>query len=477
VDASEPAGAGAKEAHVATTVAPAAGLDRYFKISERGSSVRTEIVAGLATWLTMAYILFVNPQILGFIGIKDLEPLGLPFKQVLTVTALVAGVMTIAMGVFANYPFALAAGLGLNAFVAFTLVVDHGLSYPQAMGVIVLEGLAITVLVVTGFREAVLNAIPMDLKRAIGIGIGLFIALIGLVNAGIVVAGTGTVVTLNTNLRHWSILVFAFGLVLTSALVARKMKGALLIGIIATTVLATIINEIADLSLWGNGIAAVPHKIVEAPDFALVGNFSFDFFSALGFWTAVAIVVSVMLSDFFDTMGTVIGIAGEAKLLDERGRLPGMNRVLLVDSLAAVAGGAASASSNTTYIESAAGVSEGGRTGLTSVVVGVLFLLALFFSPIAGVVPPEATAPILVIVGYFMMTIVKDINWSDPGIGIPALLTMGLMPFTFSITNGVGAGFLSYTIIAILRGRWREVHPLMYVVSAVFAWYFIHGTV
>jgi len=463
---------------MATTITPTSGvLDRYFKISDRGSTVRTEVIAGFATWLTMAYILFVNPQILGFIGIKDLQPLGLPFKQVLTVTALVAGVMTIAMGVFANYPFALAAGLGLNAFVAFTLVVADHLTYPQAMGVIVTEGLAITVLVVTGFREAVLNAIPMDLKRAIGIGIGLFIALIGLVNAGIVVAGTGTVVTLNTNLRHWTIAVFAFGLVLTAALVARRMKGALLLGIVATTVLATIVNEAKHLAIWSNGIAAVPHKIVESPDFGLVGKFSFDFFSALGFWTAVAIVISVMLSDFFDTMGTVIGIAGEAKLLDEQGRLPGMNRVLLVDSLAAVAGGAASASSNTTYIESAAGVSEGGRTGLTSVIVGLLFLLALFFSPIAGVVPPEATAPILVIVGYFMMTIVKDINWGDPGIGIPALLTIGLMPFTYSITNGVGAGFLSYVIIAVLRGRAREVHPLLYIVAAVFAWYFIHGTV
>ncbi len=462
---------------MATTIAPTPGLDRYFKISERGSSVRTEIIAGLATWLTMAYILFVNPQILGFVGITDLEPLGLPFKQVLTVTALAAGVMTIAMGVFANYPFALAAGLGLNAFVAFSLVVGHGLSYPQAMGVIVVEGLAITVLVVTGFRQAVLNAIPMDLKRAIGIGIGLFIALIGLVNSGIVVRGEGTVVALNSDLSTWPILVFAFGLVLTSALVARRMKGALLIGIIATTVLATIINEAKDLTIWSNGIAAWPSSIVEAPDFGLVGDFSFDFFSALGFWTAIAIVISVMLSDFFDTMGTVIGIAGEAKLLDDRGRLPGMNRVLLVDSLAAVAGGATSSSSNTTYIESAAGVSEGGRTGLTSVVVGVLFLLALFLSPIAGVVPPEATGPVLVIVGYFMMTIVRDINWSDPGIGIPALLTMGLMPFTFSITNGVGAGFLSYAIIAVLRGRWREVHPLMYVVAAIFAWYFIHGTV
>jgi AGZA family xanthine/uracil permease-like MFS transporter len=282
---------------------------------------------------------------------------------------------------------------------------------------------------------------------------------------------------LNPDLQHWSILVFAFGLVLTSALVARRIKGALLVGIIGTTILATIINEAKDLTVWGNGIAAWPHKVVEAPDFHLVGKFSFDFFSALGFWTAVAIVISVMLSDFFDTMGSVVGIAGEAKLLDENGKLPGMNRVLLVDSLAAVAGGAASSSSNTTYIESAAGVSEGGRTGLTSVVVGLLFLLALFFSPIAGIVPPEATGPVLVIVGYFMMTIVKEINWSDPGIGIPALLTMIVMPFTYSITNGVGAGFVSYVFVAVLRGRWKEVHPLLYAVAAIFLWYFIHGTV
>ncbi len=461
---------------MATTAAPP-GLDRYFKISERGSTVRTEIIAGLATWLTMAYILFVNPQILGFSGIKDLEPLGLPFPQVLTVTALTAGVMTLAMGLFANYPFALAAGLGLNAFVAFTLVAADKLSYPQAMGVIVAEGILVTIFVLTGLREMVLNAIPMDLKRAIGIGIGLFIAIIGLVNGGIVVAGTGTIVTLNTNLRHWSILVFAFGLVVTSALVARRIKGALLLGIVSTTILATIINEAKHLTIWGNGIAAVPHKIVESPDFHLVGKFSFDFFSTLGFWTAVAVVISVMLSDFFDTMGTVIGIAGEAKLLDENGRLPGINRVLLVDSLAAVAGGLTSSSSNTTYIESASGVSEGGRTGLTSVVVGILFLLSLFFSPIAGIVPPEATGPVLVIVGYFMMTIVREIEWSDPGIGIPALLTMIVMPFTYSITNGVGAGFVSYVIVAVLRGRWKEVHPLLYVVAAIFLWYFVHGTV
>jgi AGZA family xanthine/uracil permease-like MFS transporter len=452
-------------------------LDRFFKISERGSTVRTEVAAGFTTWLTMAYILFVNPQILGFVGIPDLQPLGLPFNQVLTVTALVAGVVTIAMGLYANYPFALAAGLGLNAFVAFTLVVANGLPWPEAMGVIAAEGILITILVLTGAREAILNAIPMDLKRAIGIGIGAFIALIGLVNAGVVVRGEGTVLTLAPELTRWTIFTFALGLAITSALVARRVKGALLLGILLTTVFATIVNEIFDDAIWPGGIAAIPSKIVDTPDFALVGQVSFGFFSSLGFWTATAIVISVMLSDFFDTMGTVIGIGGEAGLLDEEGKLPGIKKVLFVDSLAAVAGGVASSSSNTTYIESASGVSDGGRTGLTAVVVGLLFLLALFFSPLAGVIPAEATAPVLVIVGYFMMTLVKDIQWSDPGIGIPALLTILMMPFTYSITNGVGAGFLSYVAIAVLRGRWKDVHPLLYVVAAIFAWYFFHGVV
>ena len=452
-------------------------VDRFFKVSERGSTVRTEIIAGFATWLTMAYILFVNPAILGTIA--DKNGTQLPFDQVLTVTALAAGIMTLAMGVFANYPFAIAAGLGLNAFVTFTLVATNGLTWPAAMGVVVAEGILITALVLTGFREAVLNAIPMDLKRAIGIGIGLFIALIGFVEGGIVThpKSGAPIVTIAGDLTTWKIAVFVFGLVVTAALVARRIRGALLIGILASTAFATIVNEIASKPIWGNGIASVPDKVVASPNFGLVGDFSFSFISTLGFWTALAIVLSVMLSDFFDTMGTVIGVGGEAGLLDRDGKLPGINRVLLVDSLAAVAGGLTSSSSNTTYIESAAGVSEGGRTGLTSVVVGILFLLSLFLSPIAGVIPAEATAPILVIVGYFMMTLVKEIDWNDPGIGIPALLTVVVMPFTYSITNGVGAGFLAYAVIALLRGRWRDVHPLMFVVAAVFAWYFIHGVV
>jgi adenine/guanine/hypoxanthine permease len=467
-----------------------AALDRYFHISERGSTVRIELIAGLTTWLTMAYILFVNPTILGFLGVPGLEGKGLGFGEVLTVTALVAGVMTLAMGLYANYPFALAAGLGLNAFVAFTLVATLGLTFPEAMGVILAEGIIITILVLTGFREAVLNAIPLDLKRAIGIGIGLFIAFIGLtVNTGIVIhppsgnpilalAGTPGTKTDLTTLR---MLTFVIGFAITAALVARKTRGSLLIGIVFTTLLAAVINAIwGHGNLWaavGPNVAKLPDKWVSAPHFDLLGKVSFHFVSVLGWGTAIAVVLSVMLSDFFDTMGTVVGIAGEAGMLDERGRLPGMNRVLLVDSVAAAAGGLASSSSNTTYIESAAGVSDGGRTGLTAVVVGVLFLLSLFLSSLASVIPPEATAPVLIVVGYFMMTLVKDIEWSDPGIGIPALLTIGMMPFTFSITNGVGAGFLAYTVIALLRGRWRDIHPLMLIVSGVFAWYFVHGLI
>ena len=458
-------------------------LDRFFRISERGSTVRTEIIAGLATWLTMAYILFVNPAILGFAGIPDLQELGLPFEAVLASTALVAGVLTIAMGLFANYPFALAAGLGLNAFVAFGLVVGLGLTFPQAMGVIVIEGLVITVLVLTGFREAVLNAIPMDLKRAIGIGIGLFIAFIGLVNAGVVVhpEGGAPIVRLNEDLTTLRMLVFAIGLVLTMVLVSIRLRGALLVSIVATTIVAVVINYVwgGSVSLWAEtpGVGLLPETWIQTPDLSLIGQFDFSVFSTLSVATAIALILSVMLSDFFDTMGTVIGLGGEARLLDRDGRLPGINRVLLVDSLAAAAGGAASASSNTTYIESAAGISEGGRTGLTSVVVGVLFLLSLFLAPIAGVIPPEATAPVLVVVGYFMMTLVRDIEWAEPSIGIPALLTIAVMPFTFSITNGVGAGFVAYTVIALLRGRWRDVHWLMVLVSAIFVWYFVRGVI
>jgi AGZA family xanthine/uracil permease-like MFS transporter len=345
------------------------------------------------------------------------------------------------------------------------------------MGVIVVEGLVISVLVLTGFREAVLNAIPMDLKRAIGIGIGLFLVIIGLANAGVVVAGPNPpILGLTADFANLRMLVFAIGLAIAAILTVRKVKGGLLIAILATTVVAIVINEVwGDSALFGVGVATIPDKIVSAPHFDLVGKFSIGFFGTLGFVSALVPVFAVMLSDFFDTMGTAVALGEEAGLLDEDGTLPGMKRVLLVDSLAAAAGGAASSSSNTTFIESAAGIGEGGRTGLTSLVVGGLFLLCLFISPLAGVIPAEATAPVLIIVGYFMMRAVSEIDWRDPSIGIPALLTMTMMPFTYSITNGVGAGFVSYTAIKVLQGKFADVHPLMYLVSAGFLFYFIRG--
>jgi adenine/guanine/hypoxanthine permease len=394
---------------------------------------------------------------------------------VLTVTALVAGVATLAMGIYGRYPFALAAGLGINAFVAFSLVGADHLGWPDAMGVIVAEGVIISALVLVGFREAVINAIPHDLKLAIGIGIGLFITIIGLVDAGIVIKGEGTVVALAPKLNTWPIAIFVAGLLGTYALVSRRVRGALLFGIIGTTILATIVNEIKDEKVFANGSATWPDKIVDAPNFGLVGDFSLHFISVLGFWSALAVVLSVLLSDFFDTAGTVLGLGRRAGLVKADGRLPGMRRVLLVDSLAAAGGGAASASSNTTFIESSAGIGEGGRTGLASVITGLLFLCCLFISPLAGIIPAAATAPVLVIVGAMMFELVRHLEWSDPVIALPVLLTIVLMPMTYSITNGIGAGFVSYTVLALLSNR--RVHPLLIGFSAIFVWYFIHGVV
>jgi len=443
-------------------------LERRFRIAERGSTVRREVLAGVTTFLTMAYILFVNPAVLGT-GDR-----GLAFPAVLTVTALVAGVMTIAMGLVANYPFAVASGLGLNAVVAFQLVGAQGLSYPEAMGVVVTEGLIITALVLTGFREAVLDAIPLELKKAIGAGIGLFITIIGFANSGLVVPGEGTLLA-RGELDSARIAVFVVGLLITALLLARRTPGALLAGIVATTVLAIIVNAVAGGDLWaetGPGVAQVPASLVALPDFSLVGQFSFGYVAELGALAALLAVFTLLLADFFDTMGTAVALGDEAGFLDEDGRLPGVGRVLLVDSAAAVVGGAASASSATTYIESASGISEGGRTGLASVVTGALFLVALFLSPLAGVIPPEATAPALVLVGFLMLSVARELPWDDYAVAIPAFLTLVVMPFTFSITDGIGAGFVSYTVLQLATGRGRRLHWLMILSTILFALYF-----
>ena len=456
---------------------PAANsVDRYFRISERGSTFGREIRGGFATFFTMAYILVLNPIILG--SAKDKFGHHLDAVQLTTATALVAAVMTIVMGLGGNLPLALAAGLGLNAVVAFQIA--PLMSWDDAMGLIVLEGLLICVLVVTGLREAVMHAIPQPLKQAISVGIGLFIAFIGFVDAGFVtripdIANTTVPVQLGGTgtLAGWPVLVFCLGVLLTIGLLARKVKGAILISIVTMTVVAIIINSIADIKSWGLTTPKVPDDVVASPDFGLLGHFSlFGAFGETGAITVVLLIFTLILSDFFDTMGTVVGISAEAGLLDDEGKVPNLGRVLLIDGAAAVAGGAASASSSTSYIESAAGVGEGARTGFANLITGGMFALALFLTPLLTIVPLQAAAPALVAVGFLMMTQVKHIDWDKYEIAIPAFLTIAVMPFTYSITNGIGAGFLAYVLIKTVLGKAKDVHWLLWAASALFLVYF-----
>ena len=467
-------------------------LDKYFKITERGSTMGREIRGGVVTFFTMAYIVALNPLIIGLAKDADGKYLGggdAPnLALVAAATALIAGVLTILMGVVGNYPLALATGLGLNTFVAVGIA--SKMSWADAMGLVVLEGIIITVLVLTGFRTAVFRAVPAQLKIAISVGIGLFIALIGLVDAGFVRrTGSGPVpVTLGDNgtLVGWPVIIFALGLFLMIALMVKKVKGALLIGIAVATIAAIAVesafkigpNFIAPDKVnpkgWGLNVPSVPSDVIATPDFGLLGQFSlFGSFSRISVVAAILIVFTLLLSDFFDTVGTVTAIGHESGLIDSKGNIPNNDRILLVDSLAAVAGGAGSISSNTSYIESASGVGEGARTGLASVVTGVLFLLTTFLAPLVAVIPYEAATPALVIVGFLMMTQIKGIDWADYGIAIPAFLTIILMPFTYNISVGIGAGFVSHVVIRLVQGRRKEVHPLLILVSVLFMVYFL----
>ncbi len=453
----------------------AGSLARFFRFAERRTDLATELRAGLTTFMVMAYIIFVNPIVLGYIGVPGLEGKGLPFAATLTVTCLTAGVLSIAMGLASNYPLALAPGMGLNAVVAFELVAGRGLTWPQAMTVVFLEGVAITLLVLTRLREAVMDAVPLGLKQAIGVGIGLFIAFIGFFTSGFVVKpATGPLPVGLGSFGGLPSVVFVLGFLLTAWLMARRVRGALLLGILLTTLLAIALNGV--VAGWKGfptpGAAQIPSALVQRPDFSTFGRLDFGLVARLGVVTAVLATFSIMLSDFFDTMGTIIGVGGKAGFLDRAGRLPGAKRVLLVDSLGAAVGGLANSSSNTTYIESAAGVAEGARTGLASVVVGVLFLLAMFLSPLASVIPAQATAPALIIVGFYMMALARDLPWDDYEEAIPAFVTMLTMPFTWSITNGIGAGFVTWTAIKVLNGKGARVHWMVYTASAAFVVYF-----
>jgi AGZA family xanthine/uracil permease-like MFS transporter len=453
---------------------------RYFKFAERGTNIFTEARAGLTTFMVMAYIIAVNASIISVADFKTHELIGPEKLPTIVMTCLVAGIMTLAMGLLANYPFALAAGMGINAVVAYDLIAGRHMAWQDAMAVIAWEGIIITILVLTGLRGAIMRAIPMSLKRSIGVGIGLFILFIGLQEGGFVVQGA-TLVT-RGQMTTAPVLVFIVGLALALVLTVRKVKGALLISIIVSTVLAIVLNQWlgADKAGFLPGTAVVPSYWITQFDNQTFSTLGAPLSHMLTIWTTPAlpiitlslVVFSLMLSDFFDTMGTVIGVGEEAGLLDDEGNLPGINRVLLVDSVAAIAGGLGSTSSNTTYIESAAGVSEGGRTGFTAVIVGLLFLACIFLAPVVAVIPAAATAPALVIVGYLMFTIVREIEWGEMDDLFPAMLTMIVMPLTYSITNGIAVGFVAFVFLKVLHGKAREVHPLMWLVSAAFVLYF-----
>ncbi|MDA2977328.1 MAG: NCS2 family permease [Actinomycetota bacterium] len=468
-----------------------ATLDSYFQIKKRKSSVGQEVRGGLVTYLTMVYIVVLNPLILGFtqdingkfLGGGD----GPNLAAIAAATALIAGILTILMGAVANFPLALATGLGINAFVA--RIAANYMTWEQVMGLVVLEGIIITIAVLTGFRVAIFKAIPTQLKLAISVGIGLFIALIGLVDAGFVRRTQSGPVPVELgaggNLVGWPVVVFIFGLLLISFLYARKTKGAILIGVLSATVLAVILESVFKIgplftapdkvnpSGWNLNVPAIPSSIIATPDFGLLGRFDlFGGFATAGFMAAALLVFTLLITDFFDTMGTMTAIGAEAGLADRNGNVENADRILLVDSIAAMAGGAGGVSSNTSYIESASGVGEGARTGLSSIVTGIAFLLTTFLSPLVAIVPYEAATPALLIVGFLMMTQIKDIDWTDVTIALPAFLTIILMPFTYSIAVGIGAGFVTHVVLKVATGKSKTIHPLLWVVAIAFVIYF-----
>lgn len=472
-------------------------LDNYFKITERGSTVGTEVRGGVVSFVAMAYIVVLNPLILGSFSADDAvaktDVLGniLPVNQVAAVTALVAGLMSIVFGIVANYPFAIAAGLGINSLLAVTIAPQ--VTWPEAMGLVVIDGIIIVVLALTGFRTAVFNAIPPELKSAIAAGIGMFIAFIGLVDAGFVrripdAAGTTVPVGLGINgsISSWPTVTFVFGVLLMGVLVVRKVRGGLLIGIVVTTVLAAIIEAVAGVgpSLgvnpngWNLSVPAAPDVVAELPDLSLVGDVSlFGAFVRIGVLAASLLVFTLVLANFFDAMGTMTGLGKEAGLTDQEGNLPNIGRALVVEGTGAIVGGGASASSNTVFVESASGIAEGARTGLANVVTGLLFLAAMFLTPLYSVVPIEAAAPALVVVGAMMIGQVRDIDFSKFSIALPAFLTIVVMPFTYSIANGIGVGFISWVVLNAASGVVKKIHPLMWVVALLFVAYFAVGPI
>jgi len=462
-------------------------MDKYFGISESGSSVKTEIVAGITTFITMAYIIFVNPSILSdplyILGVEGADALK---ASIFVATCISAAVGTLIMALYAKIPFAQAPGMGLNAFFAYTIMLGMGYTFFQGLAAVFISGIIFIILTITGLREQIVKALPANIKYAITGGIGLFIALIGLINSNIIVDNPSTLVQLidfskfgstemmneATGLTYGmavnNALVAIIGLIIIGVLMMLKVKGAILIGILAGTIIGIPF-----------GVTSIPQNfaVFSMPPSIAPTFLKMDFAGLLGIgsqnvigviFTAITVVIAFTLVDMFDTIGTLIGTGRKAGMLDEEGKLPRMNQAMMADAVATAVGACLGTSTVTTYVESSAGISEGGRTGLTSLVTGILFIFALFFAPLVGIVPSAATAPALIIVGVLMMSSIKNIEFDDISEGLPAFATFALMPFTYSIATGIASGLILYPIMKIFKGKAKEVHPIVYVLAILF---------
>ncbi|MGM7670989.1 NCS2 family permease [Microbacterium sp. A93] len=472
------------------TAEPKNAFDRFFEITKRGSTIGTEVRGGLVTFVTMAYIVILNPIILA--GAADVDGTVLSFSAVGASTALTAGVMTILFGLITRLPFGFAAGLGINAFLAFSVVGQ--VTWAEAMALVMINGIVIVLLAATGLRKMIFDAVPFQLKIAITVGIGLFIAFIGFVNSGFVTAtGSssppvglgigGSVATVPTVL-------FIVTLIITGVLVARKVKGGLLIGLVSGTVLAVIVEAIWHLGPqfgsdgefnpagWSLTVPTLSGSPVSLPDLSLIGAVDFGFdFGKVSLVAIVMIVFTLVFSNFFDAMGTMTGLAKEANLADAKGDFPRIKSALIVEGIGAIAGGGTSSSSNTVFIESGAGIGEGARTGFANVVTGVMFLLAMFLTPLTSIVPTEIAAAALIIVGAMMMAQIKYIDLTDFSVLLPVFLTVSVMPLTYSIANGIGAGFVSWVLVQAFSGKAKSVSPLLWIVGFGFVLFFARGPI
>lgn len=439
-------------------------LQSYFKLSENGTNIKTEIIAGITTFITMAYIIFVNPSVL--------KVTGMDANSVFVATCLAAAVGTFIMALYANLPFAQAPGMGLNAFFTYSVCLTLKYTWQQALAAVFISGVLFIIITLTSIREKIVNALPQNLKLAISGGIGLFIALIGLKSGGIIVANEATLVSFGKLVEPKQVLTL-IGILITAVLMARNVKGSILIGILATTIIGIPMGITKPVAI--TQMVSLPPSV--APTFM-----AFDFAGLLGVGKAsvvgalsslVMVVITICLVDLFDTIGTLVGTAEKANMLDKDGKVKNMHKALLCDAVATTVGSVFGSSTVVTYVESTAGVAEGGRTGLTSFVTGTLFILALFFSGLVGMVPAEATAPALVIVGVLMMGSVTKINFNDFTEALPAFFTIAIMPFSYSIANGIAAGIISYPIVKIATGKHKEIHPITYVLAVLFIIRFI----